>query len=99
VRKYIVSPSAARDLTEIWDFIADDNFEAADSLMAEFEEAFRRAATNPLAGHSRQDLTAKPVRFWNVRQYLVIYRPRKRPIEIVAVLHGSRDIARILGGR
>jgi plasmid stabilization system protein ParE len=99
VRRYIVSPSASHDLEEIWDFIADDNIEAADILLAEFEKAMGGVAANPLAGHRRSDLTGKPVRFWNVGRYLVVYRPRKRPVEIVAVLHGSRDVAKILRRR
>jgi plasmid stabilization system protein ParE len=99
VPKYIVSPSAARDLTEIWGFIADDNVEAADNLMAEFEEAFRCAATNPHAGHSRQDLTAKPVRLKTCGNIWLSTGQGNALSRSSAVLHGSHDIARILRGR
>ncbi len=43
-------------------------------------------------GHIREDLTAQQVLFWPVGVYTIIYRPRTTPLEIVRVLHGSRDI-------
>ena len=47
-------------------------------------------------GHYREDLAAKPVRFWPVHSYLVIYRPEQRPVQIVRVLSGFRDIRTLL---
>jgi plasmid stabilization system protein ParE len=44
----------------------------------------------------RQDLTADAVKFWSVFSYLIVYDPARRPVEIVRVLHGRRDIGRIL---
>ena len=37
--------------------------------------------------------------FWPVRSYLVIYRPERRPLEIVAVLHGRRNVRKLLEER
>jgi antitoxin ParD1/3/4/toxin ParE1/3/4 len=50
-------------------------------------------------GHRREDLTGFPVLFWPVGAYLVIYRAESRPIEIVAVTQGSRDIPAFLRRR
>ena len=50
-------------------------------------------------GHKREDLTRYPVLFWPVGAYLVIYRPERGPIEIVAVTQGSRDIPAFLHRR
>jgi antitoxin ParD1/3/4/toxin ParE1/3/4 len=36
------------------------------------------------------------VKFWPVYSYLIVYSPDTRPLEIVRVLHGARDIAPIL---
>jgi plasmid stabilization system protein ParE len=36
------------------------------------------------------------VRFWAVFSYLIVYDPAKKPIEIVRVLHGKRDVKEIL---
>jgi plasmid stabilization system protein ParE len=56
-------------------------------------------AIRPGIGHKRQDLTAYPVLFWPVGAYLVIYRATTRPIEIVAVTQGARDIPDFLQRR
>ena len=53
----------------------------------------------PGIGHKREDLTAYPVLFWSVGGYLVIYRATSRPIEIVAVTQGARDIPAFLHRR
>jgi plasmid stabilization system protein ParE len=47
-------------------------------------------------GHKREDLTDYPVLFWPVGSYLIIYRTEHRPVEIVAVTQGSRDIPAFL---
>jgi plasmid stabilization system protein ParE len=53
----------------------------------------------PGLGHRREDLTDRPLRFWTVDAYLVIYRAERTPIEIVAVTRGGRDIPRLLRHR
>lgn len=50
-------------------------------------------------GHKREDLTQFPVLFWPVGNYLIIYRGEARPIEIVAIVHGKRDIPAFLRQR
>jgi antitoxin ParD1/3/4/toxin ParE1/3/4 len=47
-------------------------------------------------GHYRSDLSSEPLRFWRVREYLVIYRSETRPLEIVRVLHSKRDVQTLL---
>lgn len=44
-----------------------------------------------MQGHSRPDLTSRPLRFWRVRDYLVAYAPDESPLLLIAVLHGGRD--------
>ena len=53
-------------------------------------------ARNPQIGHTRPDLTTKPVRFWPIYSYLIVYDPQSRPLEIVRILSGYRDIAALL---
>jgi len=84
------------DLLEIWEYIARDDVDAADRLQKEVERAVRMLAGNPYLGHVRRDLTSKQVRFWAVYSYLVVYDPATRPLEIVRVLSGYRDIAALL---
>jgi plasmid stabilization system protein ParE len=91
--RFILSPEAARDIREIRPYIADDSIRAARRVRLQLFGACRRLAENPLIGHSREDLTAKSVLFWPAGAYLIIYDPRPRPIQIVRVVHGARDVA------
>ena len=94
-----ISPEALNDLQSIYDFIAEDSPTAADSLLEELFELFDRLLDMPRTGHSRPDLTNRDVLFWPVKPYLVVYRGKMEGIQIVAVLHGARDIPSILQGR
>jgi plasmid stabilization system protein ParE len=97
---FVLAPAARNELDEIWDFYGIElkNPDAADRLVDDLFKAFHKLAQTPGIGHFRSDLAAEPLRFWCVRRYLVIYRSEKRPIEIVRVLHGARDVQAILGG-
>lgn len=53
-------------------------------------------AENPGIGHTREDLTDRPVKFWSVFSYLVIYNPASDPLEIISVVHGGRDVGQLL---
>ncbi|MBK9304789.1 MAG: type II toxin-antitoxin system RelE/ParE family toxin [bacterium] len=57
---------------------------------------FELLAENPGAGHFRHDLTSRPVRFFPVYSYLVVYAANNSPIEIVRVLGSALDIETIL---
>ena len=91
-----LSPEAARDIEEIWEYIARDSVRAASRMRQELLAACRRLAQSPRIGHRRQDLTDKPVLFWSVYSYLIIYNPVTKPLEIVRVLHGAQDLPRVL---
>lgn len=97
---YVLSPDVLQDLQEIWDFIAANNVSAADKLEDEFFEAFEVLAKHPGMGHARSDLTERDVRFWPVGSYLIVCRTSTAaPIQIVAVLHGARDVADVIRKR
>lgn len=93
---YVLCPDAELDLDAIWEFIASDDIDAADRWIAKLFDAFEALAQTPRMGHAREDLTAYPVFFWPVGAYVIIYRADRRPIEIVAVTQGSRDIPAFL---
>jgi len=96
---YVLSPEALQDLQDVWYFIASDNVPAADKLENEFFEAFERLAEHPRMGHTRSDLTERNVRFWPVGSYLIVYRSLPTALQIVAVLHGARDVAEVIRQR
>lgn len=89
---YILGRDAERDLNDIWDYIAEASVEAADRMTARLFEVFETLARNPGMGHKREDLTNFTILFWPVENYLVIYRAKRALIQIVAVVHGKRDI-------
>jgi plasmid stabilization system protein ParE len=99
VSDYILSTAAEFDLDEIWEYIAADNIDAADRWIGKLFDAFEALGQMPGMGHRREDLTSYPVLFWPVGAYLIIYRAERRPIEIVAVTQGSRDIPAFLNRR
>jgi antitoxin ParD1/3/4/toxin ParE1/3/4 len=55
-------------------------------------DAVGRLAERPGIGHGREDLTDRPLKFWSVYSYLVVYDPESQPLTIIAVLHGARDV-------
>ncbi len=89
---YFLGRDAERDIDDLWEYIAEGSLRAADRLIAQIFEAFEAIARNPGMGHKREDLTKFPVLFWPVGDYLIIYRTTKSLVEIVAIVHGKRDI-------
>jgi plasmid stabilization system protein ParE len=96
VRRYVLSEDADRDLDGIWDYIAEDNLDAADQWIGKLFDAFDTIGNNSGIGHKREDLTSYPVLFWPVGAYLIIYRATSQSVEIVAVTQGARDIPAFL---
>jgi plasmid stabilization system protein ParE len=93
---YSFSPEARVDLLAIWDYIANDNIDAADRVEKDIIEAITILASNPELGHFRRDLTSRRVRFWRIHSYLIIYDPGVQPLEVVRILSGYRDVANLL---
>jgi plasmid stabilization system protein ParE len=93
---------AIEDLDDIWWFIAQDNREAADRVETAIIVTCRRLAEYPLIGHHRRDLTLLPVRFWTLPRYpnyVIVYRPETKPLQVIAILHGKQNIEEILRDR
>jgi toxin ParE1/3/4 len=84
-------PGAVQDITDIWEFIAADNPEAAGKVRQDILDAIRKLVPFPHQGHRRTDLTSRPLRFQTIRDYLVAYAPDETPLLVIAVLHGRRN--------
>jgi len=89
-----VTPEAKADIFEIWDYVASKGgVDAADRVAAAIDAEISKIAEMPGAGHFREDIVAdKRIRFSNVYSYLIAYRWELRPIQIIAVVHGQRDL-------
>lgn len=93
---FVFSPRAKQDLAEIWRYLAADaGEEIADRIQQELLERCEILAVMPEQGYLRPDLSSRPVRFVPVYSWLIVYRAA-RPLEIVAVIHGRRDLRRAL---
>ncbi len=96
-RRYILSEPAAHDLDLIKSYLVEHaGVAVARHVLREIRSAVQFLAANPGVGHLREDLTDQPVKFWPVFSYLVIYDSSSRPLEILRVLHASRDLVAIL---
>jgi plasmid stabilization system protein ParE len=99
--RYILAPAAQEDLVAIRDYhLEEAGHRIARQMLVEFVEAFRTIARNPGIGHRREDLAeSRPVLFWPMRDYLIVYRSGTNPVEIVMIVHGRRDVTRIIARR
>jgi antitoxin ParD1/3/4/toxin ParE1/3/4 len=84
-------PGAAQDITELWEYIAENSVLAASRFRMEILGAIASLVPFPHQGHKRPDLSTRPLRFQAVREYLIAYAPDEKPLLLIAVLHGRRD--------
>jgi plasmid stabilization system protein ParE len=98
VKRYVLSPAATADVEQIEAFLDEHAPHATDAVLARIRAATRRIAATPGIGHLRKDLADEPLRFVAVWSYLIVYRLTS-PVEIVRVIHGARDVARMLRAR
>jgi toxin ParE1/3/4 len=94
-------PRATRDLDETASFIAQDSPDAAFRFLEAAERAFGQLAGTPGLGGvwETDDPRLAGLRVWPIpgfEKYLVFYRPADDGIEVIRVLHGSRDIDSLL---
>ena len=96
-RRYRLTPEARFDLFAIWEYIARDNVSAADRVVRRLEQAFHLLAAFPGKGHKRADVhTSEPVLFWPAGSYVIVYQPEPKPLIIVRIVHGARDLNALL---
>lgn len=96
-RGFSLTPAARLDLIEISEYLRQKSPSIATRVLAELRSAMRQLAVRPAIGHLREDLANEKVRFWPVYSYLIIYRAQTQPLQVIRVLHGSRDIRKLLG--
>ena len=99
---YAFHPEAEIDLDEIWEYSAAENLSAADSVISDIRHTLENLVGFPHQGNRRPDLTGRPLRFKQVRNYLIAYAPDEKPLWVIAIMHGHRSprvMAAILRGR
>lgn len=66
----------------------------ADKTQAKIFAAFSLLADSPHMGQQRLDVTSRPVRFFSLNPFWIIYEPAS-PLLIHRVFHAARDLTRL----
>ena len=88
------TPLARSDLKEIYDFISRDNPKVATDYLLIIKKHCELLADNPKLGVKREEYYG--LYKFPVDNFLIFYRPSQLGIEVIRVLHSSRDIESIL---
>jgi len=88
-------PEAQNDLDEIWWFIAQDSPDNADKFLDRVQDSCLTLADFPKMGVSRNEIK-NSLRSQTIGNYLIFYFPLEDGIDIIRVIHGSRDMERLL---
>lgn len=96
MKRFILTPRAEQDVSDIWDYIAGDSIEAADRVLKALEKGLYRLAKSPGIGHMREELADRRHRFFLVYSYLIVYRFETKPLQVIRVLHAARDLQSLL---
>lgn len=86
-----IAQAAADDLEEIWVYVAQRNFDAADTLIDLLGATIVRLGEWPEMGRARPELEPG-LRSFPVDSYVVYYRATDRQVEVARVLHARRDV-------
>ncbi len=95
-----LAPRARSDLDDIWEYIASESGSEtiADRHIDTITERFDLLSNWPRLGRARHDLR-NGLRSHPAGDYVIFYRVHRRDVIILYVLHGRRDIERLITGR
>jgi toxin ParE1/3/4 len=96
MRNIRIAEMAGEDLEDIWEYVAQNNPEAARRLIKEITGKFKLLRDHPQVGREQNTLLGW-LRSFPVKNYIILYRPFENGIEVLRVLHSARDIEKILG--
>lgn len=98
--KYAVRllPIADEDLEEILSYIAADSPASAYRFAETIEKGLQRLSSHPHLGKIPNDekLSGMGYRFMIVENYLISYTIRPKTVLVHRIIHGARDIQRLL---
>ena len=92
------SPKSRQDLLDIGDYIAKDSRTNARRFVAKLLEQCQRIANAPLAYVRREDL-APGLRMAALGNYVIFFRVLEDNVRIERVLHGARNLPKVLGDK
>jgi toxin ParE1/3/4 len=91
-----ITEPAQQDLVEIWSGLEPYGVDIADQCLNTLQKKFLQLQQFPGLGRSREDL-APGLRSVVVRDIIILYRSIEGLVVIARVIHGRRDLKRIVG--
>jgi toxin ParE1/3/4 len=91
---FVLRPLAQEDLAQTYSYILQTSLEQAELWLERVENQCQILAEMPTMGRTRPELPGH-VRSFVFARYVIFYRPNADGVEIVRVLHGSRDLGQI----
>ena len=91
IKRYFLTTQASEDLEEIHNFIAEDSVKRALNFIDLIEDNIELIATNPGIGKYRNELFPE-MHSLPVGDYIIFYRIKQKHVEVLRILHGSRDL-------
>ena len=93
--KYRFLPDAQHDLQGIDDWVTEHfGTDLAEKTQAKLCNTFELLTEFPLMGHLRPDIETRPVRFFLLKPYWIVYQPGT-PLIIHRIYHAARDLNRL----
>jgi toxin ParE1/3/4 len=98
---YVYSLNSRRDVVEIGSYLGQSSMAAADRFLAALGEAVRGLADMPGKGRLLEDPEPSLIgtRRWAVSgfpNHLILYRERGGVLQVLRIVHGARDLERLL---
>jgi toxin ParE1/3/4 len=83
------------DAQQIWVYVAQRNYPAADRLVERFDAAIKQLADNPQMGEA-VDHTLRGVRRFTVGSYVLLFEPLTDGVRVLRIVHSSRDLKALM---
>lgn len=89
---------AEEDLVGLVSYLAAENPRAAATVLDHIETRLQALASHPFVGRFPHDpqLTARGYRVLVIDNYLVFYKVKDTAVMVYRILHGARDLLRLL---
>lgn len=90
------TPTALNQLAVICDYLAKDSPFFAEKLAVKIFEAAERLNVDARVGWMLSEFERDDIRELLVHSYRIVYRIKNEECYIVSILHGSRDIRKLI---
>lgn len=92
MKKFIIAPTASRDLNKIADYFLTVNVTAGEKLFQLFNQKIKQLTQFPLMGRSYNHI--KPsLRGLPLKGYIIFYRVSDDQIEIPRIVNGHQNLS------